>query len=40
LKHGENINAKNVSVPVSKVFELLWSSVNAHEPKALQYGTS
>jgi hypothetical protein len=40
LKTDEHINATSVSVSVSKYFELLWSTVNAHEPKALQIGTS
>jgi len=31
---------QNVSVSVSKYLELLWSAVNAHEPKALQIRTS
>jgi hypothetical protein len=31
---------QNVSVSVSKYFELKRTAVNAHEPKALQIGTS
>jgi hypothetical protein len=40
LRTDEHVNATSVSVSVSKYSELLWSAVNAHEPKALQIGTS
>ena len=40
LKTDEQFNATNVSVSVSKYFELPWFRVNAHEPKALHIGTS